>query len=50
MPSHQEQAKIAKLGLEMKLITSEIDAEAEKWEEPDNEIVRRYAAISTQLL
>lgn len=37
----QEQAKIAKLGLEMKLITSEMDAEADKWEEPDNEIVRR---------
>ena len=43
----QEQAKIAKLGLEMKLITSEIDAEAEKWEEPDNEIVRRSKNMSS---
>ena len=31
----------------MKLITSEIDAEAEKWEEPDNEIVRRSKNMSS---
>ena len=37
----QEQAKIAKLGLEMKLITSEMEAEADKWAEPDNAVVRR---------
>lgn len=43
----QEQAKIAKLGLEMKLITSEMDAEAEKWEEPENEIVRRAKNMSS---
>ena len=43
----QEQAKIAKLGLEMKLITSEMDAETEKWEEPDNEIVRRAKNMSS---
>ena len=43
----QEQAKIAKLGLEMKLITSEMDAEAEKWEEPDNEIVHRAKNMSS---
>lgn len=35
-----EQAKIAKLGLEMKLIQNEIDAEADKWNEPQNEIVK----------
>jgi hypothetical protein len=35
-----EQAKIAKLGLEMKLITNEIEAEADKWNEPQNEIVK----------
>ena len=35
-----EKAKIAKLGLEMKLITSEIEAEADKWNEPQNQIVK----------
>jgi hypothetical protein len=35
-----EQAKIAKAGLEMKLVTSEMDAEAEKWDEPQNEIAK----------
>jgi len=43
----QEQAKIAKVGLEMKLITSEMDAEAEKWQERDNEIVRRAKNMSS---
>ena len=32
----QEQAKIAKTGLEMKLITSEMEAETEKWAEAQN--------------
>lgn len=35
-----EQAKIAKLGLEMKLIQNEIETEADKWNEPQNEIVK----------
>lgn len=35
-----EQAKILKLGLEMKLIQSEIEAEADRWNEPQNEIVK----------
>ena len=35
-----EQAKIAKVGLEMKLVTSEMEAEAEKWDDPQNEIVK----------
>ncbi|XP_074653442.1 alpha-catulin-like isoform X2 [Tubulanus polymorphus] len=49
-PGHldsEEQAKIAKLGLEMKLITSEMDAETEKWEEPDNDIVKRAKNMSS---
>lgn len=29
----EEQAKIAKSGLEMKMISSEMDAETEKWQE-----------------
>lgn len=36
----EERAKIAKLGLEMKLLTNEIEAEADKWNEPQNEIVK----------
>lgn len=35
-----EQAKMAKLGLEMKLITSEMEAKAEKWNLPENEIIK----------
>lgn len=42
----EEQAKIAKLGLEMKMITSEMDAETEKWEESDNDIVKRAKTMS----
>ncbi len=45
----QEKAKIAKLGLEMKLITSEIEAEADKWNEPQNEIVKLAKAMSGDL-
>lgn len=41
-----EQAKMAKLGLEMKLITSEIDAEANKWNEPQNEVVKIAKSMS----
>ncbi len=37
-----EQAKILKLGLEMKLIQNEIEAEADKWNEPHNEIVKVF--------
>ncbi|XP_052236076.1 alpha-catulin-like isoform X2 [Dreissena polymorpha] len=43
----EEQAKIAKLGLEMKLITSEMDAETDKWEEPNNDIVKRAKNMSS---
>lgn len=42
----QELNRIAKLGLEMRLMTSEMEAEAEKWEDPDNEIVRRAKNMS----
>ncbi|XP_064598146.1 alpha-catulin-like isoform X2 [Liolophura sinensis] len=43
----EEQARIAKLGLEMKLITSEMDAETDKWEEPDNDVVKRTKNMSS---
>ena len=42
-----EQAKVAKTGLEMKLLTSELDAEAEKWDEPQNEIAKRAKNMSS---
>lgn len=35
-----EQGKIAQVGLEVKLITAEMDAEAEKWNESNNEIIK----------
>ncbi|CAF0889569.1 unnamed protein product, partial [Brachionus calyciflorus] len=41
-----ERSKIAKLGLEMKLIQSEIDNEAAKWNEPHNEIVKLAKQMS----
>ncbi|XP_033207720.1 alpha-catulin isoform X2 [Belonocnema kinseyi] len=49
----EEQAKIAKAGLEMKLITSEMDAETEKWQgsgtdlEENNDIVKRAKNMSS---
>jgi len=45
----QEQAKIAKAGLEMKLATSEMEAEADKWRESqeNNDIVKRAKNMSS---
>ncbi|KDR21554.1 alpha-catulin isoform X2 [Zootermopsis nevadensis] len=52
----EEQAKIAKAGLEMKLITSEMDAETDKWQESgaggtaveeNNDIVKRAKNMSS---
>lgn len=45
-----EQAKIAKAGLEMKLVTSEMDAEAEKWDEPQNEIAKVCSSFHIVLI
>nr|CAD7452271.1 unnamed protein product [Timema tahoe] len=54
LPRPGEQAKIAKAGLEMKLITSEMDAETEKWQESgsaaleeNNDIVKRAKNMSS---
>ncbi|GBM58493.1 Alpha-catulin [Araneus ventricosus] len=41
-----EQAKIAKLGLEMKLLTSEIDAETERWSSTENDLCKRARSMS----
>jgi hypothetical protein len=46
MLDSEEQAKIAKIGLEMKLATSAIEAEANKWNEPQNEIVKVAKSMS----
>ncbi|XP_048473599.1 alpha-catulin isoform X1 [Rhincodon typus] len=43
----EEQAKIAKLGLELRLHTSDIDAETERWEDQDNEILRQAQTMSS---
>ncbi|XP_042239855.1 alpha-catulin-like isoform X2 [Homarus americanus] len=48
----EEQAKLAKSGLDMKLISSEVDQETEKWEEritqdEDNDIVKRAKNMSS---
>ena len=43
----QDQHKIAKVGLEMKLLTAEVEAEAEKWDEyAENDIVKRAKVLS----
>lgn len=44
----EEQAKIAKSGLEMKMMTNEMDAEADKWRQDDNnDIVKRARNMSS---
>ncbi|XP_066897099.1 alpha-catulin isoform X4 [Kogia breviceps] len=40
LPKPMEQAKIAKLGLKLGLLTSDANCEIEKWEDQENEIVR----------
>ena len=36
----EEQTKIKRLGIEMQLLTSEIEEKADRWNEPQNEIVK----------
>ncbi|XP_063778994.1 alpha-catulin isoform X2 [Pseudophryne corroboree] len=43
----EEQAKIAKLGLELRLLTSDVDSETEKWEDQENEVVRQGQTMSS---
>lgn len=47
MYSFQEQGKIAKLGLELRLLTSDVDSESEKWEDQDNELLRHGQTMSS---
>uniref|UniRef100_A0A4W3K352 Alpha-catulin n=1 Tax=Callorhinchus milii TaxID=7868 RepID=A0A4W3K352_CALMI len=43
----EEQAKMAKLGLELRLHTSDVDAETERWEDQDSEILRQAQSMSS---
>ncbi|KPP74071.1 hypothetical protein Z043_106803, partial [Scleropages formosus] len=43
----QEQTTIAKLGLELRLLTSDVDSESEKWEDREHEIVRQGQSLSS---
>uniref|UniRef100_A0A8D0HAW9 Alpha-catulin n=1 Tax=Sphenodon punctatus TaxID=8508 RepID=A0A8D0HAW9_SPHPU len=43
----EEQAEVGKLGLELHLLTSRVDSEAEKWDDQENEIVRHTYSLSS---
>uniref|UniRef100_A0A8C4K6E3 Alpha-catulin n=1 Tax=Dromaius novaehollandiae TaxID=8790 RepID=A0A8C4K6E3_DRONO len=45
----EEQAKIAKLGLELHLLTSDVDSETEKWEDQENKIVQHVQGMSSMI-
>ncbi|XP_025020593.1 alpha-catulin isoform X1 [Python bivittatus] len=44
---NEEQAKLGKLGLELHKLTTRVDSEMEKWEDPENEIVRCGQGLSS---
>ncbi|XP_026890576.1 alpha-catulin [Acinonyx jubatus] len=46
-PDSEEQAKIAKLGLKLGLLTSDANCEIKKWEDQENEIVRNGRNMSS---
>ncbi|XP_073732702.1 alpha-catulin isoform X4 [Callorhinus ursinus] len=46
-PDSEEQAKIAKLGLKLGLLTSDVNCEIKKWEDQENEIVRNGRNMSS---
>lgn len=43
----QEQTSMAKLGLELRLLSSDMDTEVEKWEEPEHDIVRQSQSLAS---
>lgn len=43
----QEQTSIAKLGLELRLLSSDVDTEVEKWEEQEHDIVRQSQSLAS---
>uniref|UniRef100_A0A8C8CJU3 Alpha-catulin n=1 Tax=Oncorhynchus tshawytscha TaxID=74940 RepID=A0A8C8CJU3_ONCTS len=47
LPRPGEQSTIAKLGLELRLLTSDMDTEVEKWEDQEHDIVRQGQSLSS---
>ncbi|XP_067112227.1 alpha-catulin [Osmerus mordax] len=43
----EEQTTIAKLGLELRLLSSDVDSEVEKWEEQDHDVVRHSQSMAS---
>uniref|UniRef100_A0A3B1KLW0 Alpha-catulin n=1 Tax=Astyanax mexicanus TaxID=7994 RepID=A0A3B1KLW0_ASTMX len=43
----EEQTTIAKLGLELRLLTSDVDSELERWEEQDHDVARQCQSMSS---
>ncbi|XP_029920096.1 alpha-catulin [Myripristis murdjan] len=43
----EEQTSMAKLGLEIRLLSSDVDAEVEKWEEQEHDIVRQSQSMAS---
>lgn len=43
----EEQTTIAKLGLELRLLTSDVDSELERWEEQDHDVGRQCQSMSS---
>uniref|UniRef100_A0A3B3C866 Alpha-catulin n=1 Tax=Oryzias melastigma TaxID=30732 RepID=A0A3B3C866_ORYME len=43
----QEQTSMAKLGLELRLLSSDVDAELEKWEEQEHDIIRQSQSLAS---
>ncbi|XP_039185173.1 alpha-catulin isoform X2 [Crotalus tigris] len=44
---NEEQTKLGKLGLELHKLTTRVDSEMEKWEDPENEIIRYGQGLSS---
>nr|XP_020462597.1 alpha-catulin isoform X1 [Monopterus albus] len=43
----EEQTSVAKLGLELRLLSSDVDTEVEKWEEQEHDIVRQSQSLAS---
>lgn len=43
----EEQTSMAKLGLELRLLSSDVDAEVEKWEEQEHDVVRQSQSLAS---
>ncbi|XP_035247233.1 alpha-catulin-like isoform X2 [Anguilla anguilla] len=43
----EEQSTVAKLGLELRLITSDLDSECEKWDDHEHDIIRQAQSMSS---